>query len=555
MSETITIYCKNNNTYKDVPIGSSLLDIYTALGAPLRYRPMNAQVNNKTESLNFRCWQPKDIEFIDYTQLSGLRTYVRSLCHIFSKAVYDIWPTATLNLEHPVSKGYYCVIHNGKNIDLETIERIKKRMWELIDADLPFLHKSVRTVDAAVLFRERGMNDKARLIETAGLPYTSYYELEGYINFFYGCLTPSTGYIQLFDLEPYMDGVLLRIPKQTDPMELQPVIKQDKMFEAYKEHLTLQRTVGLDNVGDLNLAIEKGRSQDIILVSEAMQEKQVAKIAEKIADGYKEGIRIVLISGPSSSGKTTFCKRLQVQLTTNLLHPVGISLDDYFLNREDTPKDEHGEYDFESLYALDLPYFNKDLKKLLSGEEIDLPTFNFETGQRVFKGKKLKRRENSILVIEGIHALNPELTEFIDDKYKYRVYVSVLTSISLDNHNWIPTTDNRLLRRIIRDYRFRGYSAEDTINRWPSVRRGEDKWIFPYQENADAMFNSAMLYELAALRKFAEPILAQVPESSKANAEAYRLLRFLRYFNYIPTEELPGTSLLREFLGGGSFKY
>ena len=555
MSETITIYCKNNNTHKDVPIGSSLLDIYTALGAPLRYRPMNAQVNNKTESLNFRCWQPKDIEFIDYTQLSGLRTYVRSLCHIFSKAVYDIWPTATLNLEHPVSKGYYCVIHNGKNIDLETIERIKKRMWELIDADLPFLHKSVRTVDAAVLFRERGMNDKARLIETAGLPYTSYYELEGYINFFYGCLTPSTGYIQLFDLEPYMDGVLLRIPKQTDPMELQPVIKQDKMFEAYKEHLTLQRTVGLDNVGDLNLAIEKGRSQDIILVSEAMQEKQVAKIAEKIADGYKEGIRIVLISGPSSSGKTTFCKRLQVQLTTNLLHPVGISLDDYFLNREDTPKDEHGEYDFESLYALDLPYFNKDLKKLLSGEEIDLPTFNFETGQRVFKGKKLKLRENSILVIEGIHALNPELTEFIDDKYKYRVYVSVLTSISLDNHNWIPTTDNRLLRRIIRDYRFRGYSAEDTINRWPSVRRGEDKWIFPYQENADAMFNSAMLYELAALRKFAEPILAQVPESSKANAEAYRLLRFLRYFNYIPTEELPGTSLLREFLGGGSFKY
>ena len=555
MSETITIYCKNNNTYKDVPIGSSLLDIYTAVGAPLRYRPMNAQVNNKTESLNFRCWQPKDIEFIDYTQLSGLRTYVRSLCHIFSKAVYDIWPTATLNLEHPVSKGYYCVIHNGKNIDLETIENIKKRMWELIDADLPFLHKSVRTVDAAVLFRERGMNDKARLIETAGLPYTSYYELEGYINFFYGCLTPSTGYIQLFDLEPYMDGVLLRIPKQTDPMELQPVIKQDKMFEAYKEHLTLQRTVGLDNVGDLNLAIEKGRSQDIILVSEAMQEKQVAKIAEKIADGYKEGIRIVLISGPSSSGKTTFCKRLQVQLTTNLLHPVGISLDDYFLNREDTPKDEHGEYDFESLYALDLPYFNKDLKKLLSGEEIELPSFNFESGRRIFKGKKLKLRENSILVIEGIHALNPELTEFIDDKYKYRVYVSVLTSISLDNHNWIPTTDNRLLRRIIRDYRFRGYSAEDTINRWPSVRRGEDKWIFPYQENADAMFNSAMLYELAALRKYAEPILAQVPESNKANAEAYRLLRFLRYFNYIPTEELPGTSLLREFLGGGSFKY
>lgn len=555
MLETITIYCKNNNTYKEVPVGSSLLDVYEAVGAPLRYKPMNAQVNNKTESLTYRCWQPKDVEFIDYTKLSGLRTYVRSLCHIFSKAVHDICPNATLNLEHPISKGYYCVIHNGKNLDLETIEKIKTRMKELVDADLPFYHKKVRTSDAIKLFKERGLSDKVQLIETAGMLYTSYYELDGYINFFYGCLTPSTGYIQLFDLVPYMDGVLLRVPNQDDPEILQPIIKQDKMFEAYKEHLTLQRTVGLDNVGDLNRAIKKGLSQDIILVSEAMQEKQVAKIAEKIADSYKKGVRIVLISGPSSSGKTTFCKRLQVQLTTNLLHPLGISLDDYFLNREDTPKDENGEYDFESLYALDLPYFNTDLKRLLAGEEIELPSFNFETGRRVFRGEKLKMRENSILVIEGIHALNPKLTEFIDEKYKYRVYVSVLTSISLDNHNWIPTTDNRLLRRIIRDYRFRGYSAEETIKRWPSVRRGEDKWIFPYQENADAMFNSAMLYELAALRKYAEPILAQVQESSEANAEAYRLLRFLRYFNYIPSEGLPGTSLLREFLGSSSFKY
>lgn len=555
MSETITIYCKNNNTYKEVPAGSSLLEIYAALGAPLRYRPMNAQVNNKTEGLNFRCWHPKDVEYIDYTQSSGLRTYVRSLCHIFSKAVNDVLPTATLNLEHPVSKGYYCVIHNGKSIDQSIIDKIKKRMCEIIDANLPFHHRKVRTSDAIVLFKERGLEDKVRLVETAGMAYTSYYDLDGYINFFYGCLTPSTGYIQLFDLVPYADGVLLQIPRKENPMELEPVIRQDKMFEAYKEHLTLQRTVGLNNVGDLNLAIEQGSSREIILVSEAMQEKQVAKIAENIAERYRRGARMVLISGPSSSGKTTFCKRLEVQLITNLLHPVGISLDDYFLNREDTPKDEHGEYDFESLYALDLPYFNSDLKRLLAGEEIELPTFNFETGSRVFKGKKLKMRENSVLVIEGIHALNPELTAFIDDYYKYRVYVSVLTSISLDNHNWIPTTDNRLLRRIIRDHYFRGYSAEDTINRWPSVRRGEDKWIFPYQENADAMFNSAMLYELAVLRKYAEPILAQVRECDKANAEAYRLLRFLRYFNYIELDELPGTSLLREFLGGGSFKY
>lgn len=555
MSETITIYCKNNNSYKEIPIGSSLLDIYTMLGAPLRYRPMNAKVNNKVEGLNYRCWQPKDIEFVDYTQLSGLRTYVRSLCHIFSKAVNDVLPSATLNLEHPISKGYYCVIHNGKDIDTETIDKIKKRMREIIDADLPFLHKSVRTVDAAVLFRERGLNDKARLVETAGMPYTSFYELDGYINFFYGCLTPSTGYIQLFDIVPYFDGVLLRIPKRSNPLELEPVIRQDKMFEAYKEHLTLQRTLDLNNVGDLNRAIEKGHTSEVIMVSEAMQEKQVSKIAEEIARRYQDGVRIVLISGPSSSGKTTFCKRLEVQLLTNLIHPVGISLDDYFLNREDTPKDETGDYDFESLYALDLPYFNSEMRQLLSGKEIEVPTFDFETGMRVYKGKKLKMHQNSILVIEGIHALNPELTSMIEDKYKYRVYVSVLTSISLDNHNWIPTTDNRLLRRIIRDYRFRGYSAKDTIARWPSVRRGEDKWIFPYQENADAMFNSAMLYELAALRKFAEPILAQVRESDEENAEAYRLLRFLRYFNYIPDVGLPGTSLLREFLGGGTFRY
>lgn len=555
MSETITIYCKNNNLYREVPMGSSLLEIYSLVGAPLRYRPMNAQVNNKVEGLTFRCWHPKDIEYVDYTQLSGLRTYVRSLCHIFSKAVNDVLPTATLNLEHPISKGYYCVIHNGKKIDQPTIDKIKRRMQEIIEADLPFHLKTVRTEDATVLFRERGMEDKARLVETAGLPYTSYYDLDGYINFFYGCLTPSTGYIRLFDIVPYFDGVLLQIPKRKNPLELEPAIRQDKMFEAYKQHLTLQRTVGLNNVGDLNLAVERGMAQELVMVSEALQEKQVAKIAEEISVRYKEGVRIVLISGPSSSGKTTFCKRLQIQLITNLIHPVALSLDDYFLNREDTPKDEAGEYDFESLYALDLPYFNSELNKLLAGEEIDVPTFDFESGRRVYKGKKLKMNKNSVLVIEGIHALNPELTSMIPDPYKYRIYVSVLTSISLDNHNWIPTTDNRLLRRIIRDYRFRGYSARDTIGRWPSVRRGEDKWIFPYQENADAMFNSAMLYELAALRKFAEPILREVRESDPENAEAYRLLRFLRYFNYIPEEGLPGTSLLREFLGGGSFRY
>ena len=556
MSDTLTIYCKNTGTYHEVPIGASLLEIYTLVGSPLSYKPMNALVNNKTEGLTYRCWQPKDIEYVDYTQLSGMRTYVRSLCYLFSKAVNDILPDATLKLEHSISKGYYCVVHNGMpHVDVETIGKIKQRMRELVDADLPFRLKTVRTEEAVVLFRAKGMDDKASLIESAGLPYTSYYELDGYINYFYGCLTPSTGYIQLFDLVPYFEGILLQVPKRSNPAALEPVIRQDKMFQVYKEHLTLLNTIGLENVSDLNRAIAKGMAAEVIMVSEAIQEKQIARIAEEIAQRYQDGVRIVLISGPSSSGKTTFCKRLEIQLITNLIHPVGISLDDYFLNREDTPKDEFGEYDFESLYALDLPYFNNDLHRLLSGEEIEVPTFDFEMGRRVFKGKKLKLSSNSVLVMEGIHALNPELTAMIPDKLKYRIYVSVLTSISLDNHNWIPTTDNRLLRRIIRDYRFRGYSARDTIARWPSVRRGEDKWIFPYQENADAMFNSAMLYELAAIRKFAEPILLEVRESDPENAEAYRLLRFLRYFNYLPDEGLPGTSLLREFLGGGSFRY
>lgn len=555
MLNTISIFCKNNHKQVEVPIGSSLLDIYEAVDEPLATRPMNAQVNNKTEGLTFRCWQDKDVEFVDYTQSSGQRTYVRALCFIFSKAVHDVLPSATLFLEHPVSKGYYAVIEDERPLTTESIDRIKARMRDLIEADLPFEHKYMRTEEAVRYLKANGMEDKARLIETAGMIYTSYYELDGYVNFFYGCLTPSTGYVPLFDLVPYANGLLLRVPRLDKPDEIEPIIKQDKMFNAYKEHLTLQRTVGLNNVGDLNIAIQKGMAQEIVLVSEAMQEKQVAKIAEEIASRYHDGVRIVLISGPSSSGKTTFCKRLEVQLITNLIHPIGISLDDYFLNREDTPLDENGEYDFESLYALDLPYFNQDIKKLLAGEEIDLPSFNFETGKRIYKGRRLRMYDNSILIMEGIHGLNPELTSFIDDHYKYRIYVSVLTTISLDNHNWIPTTDNRLLRRIIRDYRFRGYSAEQTIQRWPSVRAGEDKWIFPFQENADAMFNSAMLYELAALRKYAEPILSEVMENSPANAEAYRLLRFLKYFNYLNEGALPGTSLLREFLGGGSFKY
>ncbi|MDR2920372.1 MAG: nucleoside kinase [Tannerella sp.] len=552
-SESITIYCKNNHLYKEVPIGSSLSEIYQLVGAPLRYRPLSARVNHRVHELDYRCWNPKDIEFVDYTNSSGYRTYLRSLCFILVKAVNDLYPGIPFTLEHPVSKGFYCAFEDRSEISPKDVQRIKSRMLEIISADVPFIQHNIRTTDAIELFRRCGLHDKALLIETVGMAYTSYYEMDGYIDYFYGSLVPSSGYIYLFDLIPYEDGVLLQIPKRNDPNQLDEMVPQTKMFNAYKEHLTLQRMLNLNYVGDLNRATEQGRAQDIVMVSEAMQEKQIANIAEEIAERYKNGVRIVLISGPSSSGKTTFCKRLQVQLITNLLHPVGISLDDYYVNREDTPKDENGDYDFESLYAIDLPYFDSDLNKLIAGEEIEIPSFNFESGKRVYLGEKLQMKKNSILLLEGIHGLNPELTAKIPNENIFRVYVSALTTISLDGHNWIPTSDNRLLRRIVRDYRSRGYSAKETIAMWPRVRKGEDKWIFPYQENADATFNSAMIYELAVLRKFAEPILSEIREMDDENAEAYRLLRFLRYFNYIPLEELPRTSLLREFLGGGNF--
>ena len=557
MNDLISIYCKNNKkTYKDIHPGISMTELFKAKGIDgLKYQPTNVSVNNRIENLDFRCWESADVEFLDYSSPSGLRTFVRSLCFVFLKAAKDVLPGVDMNLEHSISKGYYAVAHDGHKIPEESIAAIKQRMQEIIDADIPFIRHRIRTKEAISLFRKCGMPDKAELIETAGMAYTTYYELDGYCNYFYECLLPSTGCINLFDLVPYFHGMLLRVPKQTNINELEPLIRQDKMFAAYEEHLTLLNALHLDNVGDLNQAVRAGASKKVILVSEAMQEKQISSIAEEIARRYKEGVRLVLISGPSSSGKTTTCKRLEVQLATNLLNPIGISLDDYFVNRDQTPKDEYGDYDFESIYALDLPKLNEDLDALLAGKEIDIPTYDFTTGKRVYKGKKLKLEDRAVIVMEGIHALNPILTEQLPDSAKFRIYVSALTTISLDNHNWIPTTDNRLLRRIVRDYRYRGYSAKETIARWHSVRKGEDKWIFPFQENADAMFNSAMLYELAALRPFAEPILLEVMEDEPEYAEAHRLLKFLRYFNYMPEENLPRTSLLREFVGGGSFSY
>ena len=555
-TELITIYCRNNNVQKEVKIGSSLLEIYEAVGSPLKYQFLCARVNNRVQGLTYRCWQSKDIVFLDYTALPGSRTFVRSLCFILSKVVHDLFPGRPFNLEHSVSKGYYCTFADHEKIPEETIMEIKRRMKEIITADKRFIQKTVRTAEAVNLFRERGMEDKALLLETTGLSYASYYEMDGYVDYFYGCLTPSAGFVSLFDIVSYNVGLLICVPQLDNPSELNPVIPQELMFDEYERFFQIQRTVGLNNVGDLNLAIRNKRTSEVVMVSEAIQEKRIASIAEKIAGRYKQdGVRVVLIAGPSSSGKTTFCKRLQIQLITNLLHPLAISLDDYYVNRVDTPKDENGNYDYESLYAIDLPCFKNDLQRLIAGEEIELPYYNFNTGMRIYKGNNLKMQKNSILLLEGIHGLNPELTDTIPPERLFRIYVSALTTIALDGHNWIPTTDNRLLRRIVRDYQFRGYSAKQTISRWPSVRRGEDKWIFPYQENADEMFNSAMIYELASLRHYAEPILNEVNENEDEFSEADRLLRFLRYFNYIYENELPGTSLLREFLGGGKFKY
>lgn len=556
--ETIRIYCKNNNQRYDVPIGSSLWEVYNQLNLQLPYPVVSAKVNNRSEGLNFRLYNNKDIEFLDLRQSSGMRTYVRSLCFVLYKAVKELYPQGTLRVEHPVSKGYFCNLFIGRPLTLEDATAIKQRMKELIAANLPIQRVECHTTEAIEIFKSQGLNDKVKLLETSDSLYTYYNIMGDTVDFYYGNLLPSTGFIQLWDIVKYYDGLLLRVPNKEQPDRLEEVVKQEKMLDVFKEHLHWNQIMGLNNVGDFNLLSQQGHATDLINVNEALQERKIARIAEEIAsrsgaDG--QGVKLVLISGPSSSGKTTFSKRLSVQLMTCGLRPYPISLDNYFVNREDTPLDANGNYDYESLYALDLQLFNQQLQALLQGEEVELPVFNFTTGRKEYRGERLRIDEHTILILEGIHALNPELTPEIPDERKFKVYVSALTTISLDNHNWIPTTDNRLLRRIIRDYKYRNYSAQQTINRWPSVRAGEDKWIFPYQENADVMFNSAMLYELAVLRSHAEPILSSVPRNCPEYAEAYRLLKFIRYFTPIQDKEIPPTSLLREFLGGSSFKY
>lgn len=553
MKQVIQIRCKNNKKSQKVEIGSTLFDIFSAFDLKMTHGPVSARVNNKVEGMHYRVYNSKDVEFLDMTSSSGSRAYTRTLFFVLCKAVQDIYPATDVVIDIPVSNGFYVDIRLGRPVVDEDVNIIRRRMQEIIDARMPIRRFTVPTEEAVALFQEKGDVEKVKLLKTSGSIYTTYYKIGDYVDYYYGTLLTNTSQLYLFGLEKYYDGMLLRIPSLKNPDVLGEMTRQDKMFEIFKEHHRWQSILGIRTVGDFNQAIDANHATDIINISEALQEKKIAKISEEIAS--RKGVKLVLLAGPSSSGKTTSCKRLSIQLAVNGLKPLQISLDDYFVDREKTPKDASGEYDYESIYALDLDLINEQFNALFRGEEVELPKYDFQSGKSKKSGNKLKMNDNNVLVVEGIHALNPELTAHIPQEQIFRVYASALTTILLDNHNYIPTTDNRLLRRIIRDYKYRGVSAQETIHRWPSVRAGENKWIFPFQENADAMLNTAMLYELAVIKTQAEPLLQQVPENCEEYAEAYRLLKFLKYFKGIPYNNLPPTSLLREFLGGSSFHY
>lgn len=553
MKQILLIRCKNNKKVLKVNVGSTLSEVFSASELKMDHGPVCARVNNKLQGMHYRLYNDKDVEFLDMRSGSGSRTYTRTLFFICCKAINDLYGNVEVRIDIPVSKGYYVHVKLGRDITADDVARIRCRMQEIIDADTPIRRRMVTAEEAIRLFSEKGDMSKVKLLKGQGKLYTVYYQIDDFIDYFYGALLTSTSEVYLFDLVAYSDGMLLRVPSREDPGQLCPMPRQQKMFDVFKEHHEWQNIIGLRTVGDLNDAVDKGFATDIINVNEALQEKKIARIADQIA--ARHDVKLVLLAGPSSSGKTTTCKRLSIQLLTCGVKPLQISLDDYFIDRDKTPLDANGEYDYESIHALNIDLINEQFNALFKGEEIELPRYNFQTGKSEKSGKRLKLAPNDIVVVEGIHALNPELTAQIPEQQKFRVYVSALTTILLDEHNYIPTTDNRLLRRIIRDYKYRGVSAQESIHSWPSVRAGEERWIFPYQENADAMFNSAMLYELAVIKQQAEPLLEQVPENCEEYAEAHRLLKFLRYFHAISYRQLAPTSLLREFLGGSSFKY
>lgn len=560
MEPTITIFCKNTGAYHDVPRGISLIELKEQLGIQLKYPIIAAHVNYKVENLNFLMYKPKDVEFLDASSPTGMRVYVRTLNMVLACAIHELYPSMDLRIEHPISKGYYCTLqwhshsedtqHNSPVVTADMVADIKQRMQQIIAEDRPIYEEEKRTKDVIKMFASQ--YNKGTIFETLGNPYCRYFRMGDFIDYYTNVLLPSSGYINVFDLELFQDGMLLRIPNRENPTILEDAIQQDKMFSIFCEYSRWNKLLHIHNVTDFNIACKRNKSFEMIKLAEALHEKKVAQIADAIAEKRP---KMIFVSGPSSSGKTTFSKRLQIQLMVNGIKPEVLSMDDYFVNRVDTPVDENGEWDFENVKAVDLPFFRQQMQELLDGKEVELPTYDFSIGERVFEGRKLKLQKDSILLIEGLHALNPCILPDVDRSLTFKIYVSALTTINIDNHNWIPTTDIRLLRRVVRDYKYRNFSARETIARCPSVVRGEMKWVYPYQEEADVMFNSALIFEFAVLKRHAEPILQEVPKYCEEYSEAHRLLKFLQYFVPIPEKEIPPTSLLREFVGGSSFHY
>ena len=558
----LQIRCKNNGITKSFAEGVSLLDVYQEFAPELQmpFPVVSAKVNNASQGLKFRIYHNRDVEFLDVRDGSGHRAYVRSLCFVLYKACVDVFPTSKLFIEHALSGGFYCNLRrrSATSINATDIERLRQRMQEIVDSDMPFRRNEATTEEAIRIFADRGFSDKVKLLETSGQAYTDYFTLGDTVDYYYGPLVPSAGYLRVWALEQYGEGLLLRVPDRKDPSRVAPRVEQPRTFEVFAEKVHWDVIMRLSNAGDVNRAVLEGNGSELIQVSEALQEKKIVKIAEDIDRRFRAGkdpIKMVLITGPSSSGKTTFCKRLSVQLKACGLRPLSFSTDDYFVNRVDTPLLPNGQYDFDNIKAVDCQLLEEHLSQLMQGEAVEVPEYNFTTGKREYNGKQLKLQHDTVLIIEGIHALNPLLTEAIPDAVKYKIFVSALTSISLDDHNWIPTSDNRLLRRIIRDYNKGAFTARETISQWKNVCEAEEQWILPFQESADVMFNSALNIEFAVLRPHAEIILMSVPKNCPEYAEAHRLLKFIRYFIPVSDHEIPPTSIMREFVGGSSFKY
>ena len=553
----VSIFCVNTGTSRTFPEGLTLMEMLPSFMEETEYPIIAAKVNNVCQGLKYRAFNSRKVEFLDYTSYSGRSVYCNSLCFLLCKAARDVFPECKIVLRRPISKGYFCSIDKGDGTVLsqEELDLITSRMRMIVDEDMPFRRHEVLVDEAIEMFRSMGYDDKVKLLETSGDVYVNYYTLGDTPDYYYEALLPSAGYLKVWSLTMYRDGLLLRVPDRHAPGQLAPFVEQPKTFDVFAENMKWNRIMGLDNVGDVNLACRRGAASDLIKIAEALQEKKIVQIAEEIDKRVNDPVnpvRLVLITGPSSSGKSTFCKRLSIQLKACGIRPISFSTDDYFVNRLDTPRLPNGEFDFDNFETVDHRYLQSDVVRLLAGEEVDVPEYNFVTGLREFNGRKLKLEPGSVLIIEGIHALNPRLTDMVPDSSKYKIFINTITSISLDDHNCIPTSDNRLLRRIVRDFNKGAFTARESIMHWPNVRRSEVKWIYPYQENADVLFNSAYLVEFAVLRAHAERILMTVPKNCPEYGEVHRLKKFLSYFTPVSDKDVPATSLLRSFIGGSS---